>query len=178
MRVRIIGLGTNWWAAHSRDLNDPFCYRRNAAWFNSAGLMYGRRLRMCWAFAGQIRFNLTSSFDPDRPQRSIGKTFECSGPNLFDGRMHLLVRLPPTKTLPIAFLSRSTSVRMGTYRSQPAHGDRDGVQPISVSVRGARYESMVLMSATDWIETDLGRWILSADGRRIELETGTSERIA
>ena len=45
--------------AHSRDLNDPFCFRRKAAWFNSAGLMCGRRLRMCWAFPGQIRFNLT-----------------------------------------------------------------------------------------------------------------------
>ena len=67
---------------------------------------------------------------------------------------------------------------MGTFRSQPAHGDRTGVQPISVSVRGARYEAMVLIGAMDWIETELGRWILSADGRRIELETGTSERIA
>jgi hypothetical protein len=30
---------------------------------------------------------------------------------------------------------------------------------------------MALMSAGDWIETDLGRWIISADGRRLELET-------
>ena len=104
MRVRIIGLGTNWWAAHSRDLNDPFCFRRNAAWFNSAGLKYGRRLRMCWAFPGQIRFNLTSNFDPDRPLRSIGRTFECSGPNFFDGRIHLLFRLPANNNAPDRFL--------------------------------------------------------------------------
>jgi hypothetical protein len=37
---------------------------------------------------------------------------------------------------------------------------------------------MVLIGATDWIETEFGRWILSPDGRRIELETGTTERIA
>jgi hypothetical protein len=37
---------------------------------------------------------------------------------------------------------------------------------------------MVLIGATDWIETELGKWILSADGRRIELETGITERIA
>jgi hypothetical protein len=37
---------------------------------------------------------------------------------------------------------------------------------------------MVLIGAMDWIETDLGRWILSADGRQIELETGVAERIA
>jgi hypothetical protein len=129
VRVRIIGLGTNWWAAHSRDLNDPFCFRRNAAWFNSAGLKYGRRLRMCWAFPGQIRFNLTSNFDPDRPLRSIGRTFECSGPNFFDGRIHLLFVFLPTTILPIAIWSHSTSARMGTFRSQPAHGDQTGFSP-------------------------------------------------
>ncbi len=47
MLVRIISFGTNWWAAHSSDLNDSMCFRRNAAWFNSAGLKYGRRLRLC-----------------------------------------------------------------------------------------------------------------------------------
>jgi hypothetical protein len=94
MRVRIISFGTNWWAMHSRDLDDPFCFRRSAAWFNSAGLKYGRRLRLCWVYPGQIRFNLNSGFQPEHPLRSIGRTFLCSGPNHLGGRTHLLfVRL-------------------------------------------------------------------------------------
>src|ERR1035441_286187 len=104
MTLRIISFGTNGWAAHSSDLSDPFCFRRNAAWFNSAGLKYGRRLRMCWAFPGQIRFNLTSNFDPDCPLRSIGRTFECSEPNFLNGRMHLLIRLPGRCDTPDRFL--------------------------------------------------------------------------
>jgi hypothetical protein len=178
VRVRIIGLGTDWWAAHSRDLNDPFYYRRNAAWFNSAVLMYGRRLRRCWAFPGQIRFSLTSNFDPDRPQRSVGRTFECSGPNFFDGRMRLPFRLPTNDNSPDRFLVTFNECAHARISFATSAWRSDGVQPISVSVRGARYEAMVLIDATDWIETELGRWILSADGRRIELETGPSERIA
>jgi len=178
VRVRIIGFGTNWWAAHSRDLNDPFCFRRNPAWFNSAGLMYGRRLRMCWAIPGHIRFNQTSNFDPDRPQRSIGRTFECSETNFFDGRMHLLIRLPASCDAPDRFLVTLNERVHGRISFATSTWRSAGVQPISVSVRCARYEAMVLIGATDWIETEFGRWILSPDGRRIELETGTTERIA
>jgi len=178
VRVRIIGLGTNWWAAHSRDLNDPFCFRRKAAWFNSAGLMFGSRLRMCWAFPGQIRFNQTSNFDPNRPLRSLGRTFECSGPNFLNGRMHLLIRLPASSDAPDRFLVTLNEREYGRVWFATSSWRSAGVQPISVSVRGARYEAMVLISATDWVETELGKWILSADRRRIELETGTTERIA
>jgi len=42
MRVRVISFGTNWWVACSHDLSDPICFRRRAAWFNSAGLKQGR----------------------------------------------------------------------------------------------------------------------------------------
>ncbi len=178
MRVRIIGLGSNWWAAHSRDLNDPFCFRRNAAWFNSSGLKYGRRLRMCWAFPGQIRFNLTSHFDPERPLRSVGRTFECSGPTFFGDRVHLLFRLPASGDAPERFLVTLNERTHGRISFASSAWRSDGVQPISVSVRGARYEAMVLIDTTDWIETGLGHWVLSTDGRRIELETGASERIA
>ena len=94
MRVRVISFGTNWWAACSHDLSDPMCFRRRAAWFNSAGLKQGRRLRFCWVFPGQIRFNRTSGFNPEFPLRSVGKSFHCSGPNVLRGRTHLLFYAP------------------------------------------------------------------------------------
>jgi len=64
MRIRVIGFGTNWWSVHSGDLEDSFCFRRRAAWFNSAGLRSGRRLRLCWVYPGQVRFNQNSGLDP------------------------------------------------------------------------------------------------------------------
>jgi hypothetical protein len=133
---------------------------------------------MCWAFPGQIRFNLTSNFDPNRPLRSLGRTFECSEPNFFDGRMHILFRLPSNNNSPNRFLVTLNERVHGRMSFATSAWRSAGVQPISVSVRGARYEAMVLIGGTDWVETELGRWILSADGGRIELETGAMERIA
>jgi len=105
---------------------------------------------------GQIRFNLTSNFDPDRPLRSIGRTFECSGPNFFDGRIHLLFRLPANNNSPDRYLVTLNERAHGHISFATSAWRSDGVQPISVSVRGARYEAMVLIGAMDWIETDLG----------------------
>jgi hypothetical protein len=133
---------------------------------------------MCWAFPGQIRFNLTSNFDPDHPLRSIGRTFECSELNYFDGRMHLLIRLPANCDAPDRFLVTLNERVHGRISFATSAWRSGGVEPISVSVRGARYEAMVLLGATDWVETEFGRWILSADGRQIELETGTTVRMA
>jgi hypothetical protein len=51
-----------------------------------------------------------------------------------------------------------------------------GVQPISVSVRGSRFEAILLLGEEDWIRTDLGTWTISQDGHRFGLHT--SERYA
>ena len=78
MHIRVISFGTNWWAMRSNDVNDPFCFRRKAAYFNAAGLMSGRRLHHSAIFPGQIRFNAKSGFDPEFPLRAVGRTFLCS----------------------------------------------------------------------------------------------------
>jgi hypothetical protein len=33
-----------------------------------------------------------------------------------------------------------------------------GVRPISISLRGEKYEAMLLFGTGDWVESDLGRW--------------------
>jgi len=171
VRVRVISFGTNWWAAHSDDVSDPFCFRRRVAWFNSAGLKYGRRLRLCWVYPGHIRFNQNSGFHPEYPQRSVGKTFLCSGPNNLRGRTHLLFSRVVDSCVPDRYLITVNETSTGRISFASPAWRSSSVQPISVSLRGSRYEAMALMSAGDWIETDLGRWIISADGRRLELET-------
>ena len=78
MYVRVVSFGTNWWAMHSRDTSDPFCFRRRAAWFNAAALMSGRRLRHCAIFPGQVRFNSKSGFDPEFPLRADWQDVSCA----------------------------------------------------------------------------------------------------
>jgi hypothetical protein len=104
MHVRIISLGTNWWTMHSRDLDDPYCFRRRAAWFNSTGLKCGQRLRLNWIYPGQLRFNLTSGFEPEFRLRAIGRTFWCSGPNRYQRKIHLLVVRPVKSASPEMYL--------------------------------------------------------------------------
>ena len=55
----------NSWGLYAGELEDPFAFRRNPVYFNTTGLMYGRRLRDRHIYRGQLRFNRTSGFDPN-----------------------------------------------------------------------------------------------------------------
>ena len=169
MHVRIISFGSNWWAMHAPDRDDSLCFRRRAAYFNAAALRYGKRLRHSAIYPGQIRFNAKSGFDPEFPSRAIGKTFLCSGPNQFEGKVHLLFQRITTGTLPDAYLVTLNYADQGVIRFGK-HGWRSsGVRPISVSLRGTKYEAMLLMGEMDWVESDLGCWRIDADRGQILL---------
>jgi hypothetical protein len=169
MHIRIISLGTNWWAMHCRDLDDPYCFRRRAAWFNSTGFKCGHRLRLNWIYPGQIRFNLTSGFDPEFRLRTIGKTFWCSGPNRHQGKVHLLVVRPAKSACPEMYLVTLNNAEHGPIQfGKPGWKSHD-VEAISISLRQTRYEAMLLMTAESWIQSKCGRWQLSVDGRRLVL---------
>lgn len=169
MQVRVISFGSNWWAMHSSDRSDPCCFRRRAAYFNAAALMCGRRLHHSAIYPGQIRFNAESGFDPEFPSRALGKTFLCSGPNLLAGKIHLLFQQLVGTMQPEAFLVTLNSVDHGQIRFRRPGWMSSGVQPISISMRGQRFEAMLLIRLGDWVQSDLGRWHVGADGNRLSL---------
>jgi hypothetical protein len=172
MHVRVISLGSNWWEMHSHSLDDPLCFRRNAAWFNSAALRCGRRIRFFAAFPGQIRLNASCGFNPEFPSRALGRTFLCSGPNQYGGRTHLLFAQLLREAAPDAWLVTLSSGVHGAIEFTKPGWRSVGVQAISISLRGARYEAMLLLGASDWVQSDLGRWMISGDGRRLMLSKG------
>jgi hypothetical protein len=178
MRVRVISFGTNWWVMHSSERSDPYCFRRRSAYFNAAALMCGSRLRHSAIYPGQIRFNAKSGFDPEFPSRAIGLTFLCSGPTQVAGRVHLLFARLASETPPDAYLVTVNSADHGSIRFNKPSWRSSGVQPISVSLRGPRYEAMLLMGGGDWVRSDLGRWKIDASGTRLSLsdcEEGISQ---
>jgi len=175
MRVRIISFGTNWWAMHSSHKSDSYCFRRNAAYFNAAALMCGRRLHHSAIYPGQIRFNAKSGFDPEFPSRAIGRTFLCSGPTQVGGRVHLLFKSVVIETQPDAYLVTLKSADHGSIRFDQPGWKSAGVNPISISVRDLRYEAMLLMGTADWVQTDLGRWTINASGDRVLLSEQQAE---
>ena len=158
MYVRVVSFGTNWWVMHSRDTSDPFCFRRRAAWFNASALKSGRRLHHSAIFPGRIRFNSKSGFEPEFPMRAIGKTFLCSEPRQFAGKMHLLFERRTAEMTPDAYLVTLKSGEHGAIHFAKSGWKSAGVRPISISLRGERYEAMLLFGDRDWVESDLGRW--------------------
>ena len=158
MYVRVVSFGTNWWAMNSHDTSDPYCFRRRAAWFNAAALMSGRRLHHSAIFPGRIRFNSKSGFEPEFPMRAIGKTFLCSEPRQFVGKMHLLFERHATGMTPEAYLVSFRSSEHGSIQFAKPGWKSAGVRPISISLRGQRYEAMLLFGDQDWVKSDLGRW--------------------
>ena len=175
MYVRIISLGSNWWAAHSANRSDPYCFRRSAAWFNSASLRYGRRLRFCWIHPGQVRFNQRSGFHPEFAHRAIGRTFPSNGPRLFGGRTHLLFSQPANHCTPDGYLIAINETLHGWIDFNLSDWKSAGVQAISISSKGPRYEAVLLMSAGDWVASDVGRWMITEDGRHLALAVSASE---
>ena len=169
MRVRVISFGTNWWAMHSPEEDDPYRFRRGAAYFNATALMCGRRLRHSSVYSGQIRFNAKSGFDPEFPRRAIGRTFFCSGPNEVAGKLHLLFARLAAKGSPDAYLVTLNSTDHGVISFDRPGWRSPGVQPVSISLRGRRYEAMLLMGVADWVESDLGRWTIDTAQNRLSL---------
>jgi hypothetical protein len=154
---------------NSHDTNDPYCFRRRAAWFNAAALMSGRRLHHSAIFPGQVRFNSHSGFDPEFPLRTVGRTFQCSGPQQFAGKMHLLFERRISQAEPDAYLVTLKSVEHGAIQFAKPGWKSAGVQPISISLRGGKYEAMLLFGSGDWVESDLGRWQVDPSQCRIGL---------
>lgn len=172
MHIRMISFGSNWWASHSGDINDPYRYSKRSAWFNSAGLRYGKRLRFRWVVPGQIRFNSTSRFNPEFKARTAGKTFECDDPRVHGGRIHLLVTRPAPNCEPDAYLVTLTDGVHGMIDFDDPTWRSTGVRPISVSLRPPRYEAVMLMGANDCVRTDKGDWHLDSDHRKLVANIG------
>jgi hypothetical protein len=169
MRVRIINFGTNWWAMHSGEISDPLCFVRRAAYFNAAALKSGRRLHHSAIFRGQVRFNSKSGFNPEFRSRAIGKTFVSPGPKQFEGRVHLLFERNVNTAQPDAYLVALNSAEHGSIRFDKPGWRSSGVKPISISLRGPRYEAMLLMGAGDWVWSELGKWMVDEAGNRLSL---------
>src|SRR4051812_32219997 len=110
--VKILGFGSNWWARFGRDRNDPWRFTRHAAYYNSAGLWCGRKVRRHWLVSGLIRFNGVGRFDPHFPHRSIGKTFYSHEPTFTTDGIRLLFEQRVEKT-PDYFLTVISSDRHG-----------------------------------------------------------------
>jgi hypothetical protein len=155
----MISFGSNWWAGRSPG--------RQPAWFNSAGLSHGRRIDHNWIWVGQVRFNRSSGFHPEFRMRAIGSTFACDIPKIHEGKTHLLVTQKCSNTEPDEYLVTVMDGIHGQIFFDSPDWSSPGVQPISISRRGSRFEAMLLVQRDAWIKSDLGTWQIGEDGRTL-----------
>ena len=180
MIVQILRCGVNWWAKHSKDLSDPLCFSRNSAYFNSTGLMFGRRLRHLFLYRGRIRFNRTSGFDPEFPERIAGKTFHSPGPVIYNGSRSLLFDLPAKGQQPDAYLATLNNNDHGAIDFRDKSWRSAGIDVIAVSRFRERYEAMLLMRPDELVRTSLGFWQVSSYSHQLtftEAESCGTEKV-
>jgi len=164
MLVKILGFGTNWWHRFGRHPRDPYRYTRHAAYFNSAGVQCGRRVRRYWIVPGLIRFNGVVHFNPHFPNRSVGGTFECvDRPLTCGGNGMLLLRRSALNVPPDYYLVAVSAANHGLFNFAEFGWRSDGVNPIAVSCLGEKQEAIVLMKPLSYVRSSLGVWQLRVE---------------
>jgi hypothetical protein len=163
MLVKILSFGTNWWARYGRDPEDPYRFTRHAAYYNSTGVRCGRKVRRHWIVSGLIRFNGVGGFNPHLPNRSIGKTFRCSGPTfVFGGNRLLMDEKTSRSEAPEYYLVVVTSDLHGRINLHSNAWRAPSAAVIAVSQLRDAQEAMLLMKVGDWVQTNCGFWQLRA----------------
>lgn len=161
MLVKILGFGSSWWARFGRDPHDRYRYTRHAAYFNSAGVRCGNKVRRHWLLPGLIRFNGVGDFNPQFPSRSVGETFECADLTFACGGNRLLfVRKAAARVPPDYYLMVVSSDRCGPFNFAESRWKSESVMPIAVSSLGDRQEAILLMKPFAYVRSALGIWQL------------------
>jgi hypothetical protein len=161
MSVKILGFGSNWRARFARDPGDPHRYTRRAAYYNSAGVRCGKKIRRHWIVPGLIRFNGGADFNPHFPSRAVGETFWCSDLAFACGGNRIVfARRAAKTTVPDRYLVVVSSERFGIIDFDNANWKSEFSEPISISRLRGSQEAMLLMSDGDWVRTGVGVWRL------------------
>ncbi len=164
MLVKVLKFGSNWWARFGWDPRDRYRYTRHAAYFNSAGLLCGNKIRRHWIIPGLIRFNGAGDFDPKVPNHSVGRMFECTDLVFaFGGNRISFQKKAALSARPDYFLVALESDLSGAIELAGSAWKSESVRPIAVSSLGARQEALLLMQPLDWIRTKVGMWQLKTD---------------
>src|SRR5215471_939032 len=161
MLVKVLNFGTNWWARFGRNAEDSYRFSRRAAYYNSTGVRCGSKIRRHWITSGLLRFNGVGDFNPNLPDRSIGRTFVCSDlTRAFGGNRLLFQSKAPRSAVPEWYLVVISSELHGQIDFTSGAWKSVFSQVIAASQLREKQEVMLLMKASDWVQTSAGFWQL------------------
>lgn len=158
--VALTGLGSvwrrrlRWGAASGREA-------AHTAYYNTTGVLVDGHLRTRSRIIGHLRFNGTSGLDPNYPARAIHQVFQCADPCVWKGQNKLLFeRLIHPSPCPDFYLVMARSEDVGALTVGSAGWRSTNSWIISFSEGGERQEAMLLMTASSWIRTQLGMFVV------------------
>lgn len=173
MLVQVLNFGTNWWARFGRNRDDPHRFTRHAAYYNSTGVRCGNKVRRHWIAPGLIRFNGVGDFNPNFPDRALGRVFVCSDlTQAFGGNRLLFERKARKCAAPDRYLVVVSSELHGQIDFTSNVWKSVFSQPIAASQLRNKQEAMLLMRPGDWVQTSSGFWqlaVLSNEGAPVKL---------
>ena len=160
MLVGVTGFGSVWRRRVRGDESDPGRFA-HAAYFNTTGVMVNGRIVRHRKIVGHVRIDGAGGFDPNYPNRTVGRVFKCDDPCVWNGQNKVFFRrlvAPPVQ--PGTFLVVVKSAEFGRLYVGAEGWKSEGTFLISFSEWRDQQETMLLMSCTDWVRTDLGRLVL------------------
>lgn len=166
MLIAIKDFGSVWRRKFSKNQKDPRRFA-HGVYYNTTGVEIAGAVRQRPSIPGYVRFHECGGFDPNRPDRMIGRVFDCADPCIWQGDNKLLAkRVLSAPQIPDAFLVVMRPELTGrlTVGSKPWRSS--GSWLISLSECGSRQEAMVLLPTHGWIQTELGRFVLAPDTAR------------
>ncbi|HUY13203.1 MAG TPA: hypothetical protein VMX16_06155 [Terriglobia bacterium] len=166
MRVAVTGFGSLWRRRVDGSASGPRRFR-NAAYFNTTGVMVNGRIVRHRKIAGHVRFNAAGGFNPNYPHRMIGKVFECDEPCVCNGQNKVffrnLARAPATLD---CFLVVARSCEFGWVDVAEPDWKSDDSFLISFSAWQDQQEAMLLMKPLSWLRSRVGKFVLVPDPAR------------
>lgn len=163
MLVAISSFGSVWRRRFGTDLGDPARFRR-AAYFNTTGVSVNGRVVRHRRIAGHVRFNGAGGFNPYYPRRMVGSVFECDEPCIWNGQNKVFAgrRLEHPEP-PDYFLVAMRSAELGHIDVGANGWKSDRCWLISFSEWQDQQESLLLIPTSGWIQTSIGRVVLTPD---------------
>ena len=160
MVVGITGLGSVWRRRFGKDPDDPRRFAR-AAYYNTTGVPVGGKIRTRSKVAGYARFNSTGGFNPNYPQRSINRVFECGEPCVWQGQNKIFFKcMLAAPWEPDFFLVVARQCEIGRLHIGDRGWKSDKGLLISFSECGDEQECMLLLPAYGWMRSDVGTFTL------------------
>jgi len=166
MHVAVRGFGSVWRRRVEESLSDPRRFQK-AAYFNTTGIVVNGRIVRHRKIAGHVRFNGAGGFNPNYPQRMIGKVFEYDEPSVCNGQNKVFFRnLVGAAANPDCYLVVVRSRDFGWLVLEEPDWKSDDTFLISFSAWQDQQEAMLLMKPSSWLRSRAGKFVLVSDPAR------------